>query len=135
MIGHLGISRRRLAMLLMNEASQKFAAGAGGCDLSAIAVRCDVPRDWIDGVFHSLSKAGLVARLAGSEQVIPSRPPGHITTLEVLRAVESGEADAFLAQICLPPDIERRLNDLRAAEDGVLKSEFGGSTKPTSSGR
>ena len=28
--------------------TQKFAEGAGGCDLSEIAVRCDVPRDWIE---------------------------------------------------------------------------------------
>jgi membrane protein len=125
--------RRRLALLVMSEASRKFAEGAGGCDLSAIAVQCDVPRDWIDGVYLSLSKAGLVSRLAGSEQVIPSRPPGLITTLEVLRALETGEADAFLDQICLRPEMERRLKDLRAAEESVPASEFDGKTKPGAS--
>jgi membrane protein len=118
--------RRRLALLVMSEASRKFAEGAGGCDLSEIAVRCDVPRDWIDGVYLSLSKAGLVARLSGSEQVIPSRPPAAITTLDVLRALETGEADTFLDQICLAPDMERRLKDLRAAEESAAKTEFGG---------
>jgi membrane protein len=127
--------RRRLALLLMSEASRRFAEGTGGCDLSAIAVRCDVPRDWIDGVYLSLSKAGLVARLAGSEQVIPSRPPGRITTLEVLRALETGDADGFLAQICISPEMERRLKDLRTAEDSLPPSDFGGTAKPTSSGR
>jgi membrane protein len=122
--------RRRLALLVMGEASQKFARGDGGCDLSEIAVRCDVPRDWIDGVVLSLSKAGLVARLAGSEQIIPARPPGRITTLEVLRALEIGEADTFLDQICLPPEMEGRLNALRAAEESVPKTEFGGGTRP-----
>jgi membrane protein len=117
--------RRRLALLVMGEASNKFAAGAGGCDLSEIATRCDVPRDWIDGVFNSLSKAGLVARLAGSEQVIPSRPPGQITTREVMRALETGDADAFLPQICLSPEMERKLIDLQAADDGKPAGDFG----------
>ena len=127
--------RRRLALLVMSEASQKFAAGAGGCDLSEIAVRCDVPRDWIDGIYNSLSKAGLVARLAGSEQVIPARPPGSITTLEVLRALETGEADSFLDQICLPPEMQHRLKDLQAAEEGVPASRFDGAATPNQSGR
>jgi membrane protein len=124
--------RRRLALLVMSEASDKFVRGAGGSDLAEIAVRCDVPREWVDGVFQSLSDAGLAARLAGSEQVIPARPPSGITMLEVMRALETGEADTFAEQVCLTPEMERHLRLLQEAEQAALETPFG---KPASAPR
>jgi membrane protein len=116
--------RRRLALLLMTDACRKFSDGSGGCNLHEIAVRCDVPREWVDDVFRSLSDAGLLARLANSEQAVPGRPPAQITTLEVMRALESGEANVFSDQIPLEADMEARLKSLAAAEKSALDTGF-----------
>jgi membrane protein len=116
--------RRRLALLLMTEACARFSRGAGGCDLHEIAVRCDVPREWVDDVYGALSSAGLLARLANSEQVVPARPPAHVTTLEVMRALESGEANVFLDQIPIDPGMEARLKSVAEAETSVLDATF-----------
>jgi DNA-binding IscR family transcriptional regulator len=110
----------------MSEAADKFARGAGGADLTEIAVRCDVPREWIDSVYRSLADAGLLARLAESEQVIPKRPPAQIKTLDVMRALDKGEADAFLEQIRLRPEMEKQLQILSDAEDRALTGGLDG---------
>ncbi len=84
--------RRRYGYLLAREAMEAFARGQV-LSLGVFAGRTGLPRDRVDDLVKTLSRAGVLRRVRFGDSVVPALPPGKLAVGKLFAALD-GEDDA-----------------------------------------
>jgi membrane protein len=115
--------QRRIGLLAVDNACRAFEVGAAGTTQAELAMRCDLPGEWVEDVCAKLRHAGLLVAVEGTHRLLPARPPATLTFDAVLRALDPDGGVAAEERVQLRPEHEQQL---RRFHDATREALSGG---------